>query len=101
MKGTGRFCLCCRIYALIKMAHHADDWIDTIRKVIADITEIVEAHRLTGNYNYILKVVLPRVEHYDAIYKQIVRKAELSDVSAAISMEILKSGMALPVEYAR
>lgn len=89
------------VYALIKTAHHADDWIDTFRKVIADIPEIVEAHRLTGNYDYILKVVLPRVEHYDVIYKQIVRKVELFDVSASISMEVLKSGMALPVEYAR
>lgn len=89
------------VYALIKTAHHSDDWIDTFRKVIADIPEIVEAHRLTGNYDYILKVVLPRVEHYDVIYKQIVRKVELFDVSASISMEILKSGMSVPVEYAR
>lgn len=89
------------VYALIKTAHHSDDWIDTFRKVIADIPEIVEAHRLTGNYDYILKVVLPRVEHYDVIYKQIVRKVELFDVSASISMEVLKSGMSVPVEYAR
>ena len=89
------------VFALIKTAHHSDDWIDTFRKVIADIPEIVEAHRLTGNYDYILKIVLPRVEHYDVIYKQIVRKVELFDVSASISMEILKSGMSVPVEYAR
>jgi len=89
------------VFALIKTAHHSDDWIDIFRKVIADIPEIVEAHRLTGNYDYILKVVLPRVEHYDVIYKQIVRKVELFDVSASISMEVLKSGMAVPVDYAR
>jgi Lrp/AsnC family transcriptional regulator len=89
------------VFALIKTAHHSDDWIDIFRKVIADIPEIVEAHRLTGNYDYILKVVLPRVEHYDVIYKQIVRKVELFDVSASISMEVLKSGMAVPVDYVR
>ncbi|WP_075292815.1 Lrp/AsnC family transcriptional regulator [Pararhizobium arenae] len=89
------------VFALVKTTHHADDWIDLFRKVIADIPEIVEAHRLTGNYDYILKVVLPRVEHYDTIYKQIVRKVELFDVSASISMEILKSGAGVPVDYAR
>ncbi|MGO8639215.1 Lrp/AsnC ligand binding domain-containing protein, partial [Rhizobium ruizarguesonis] len=41
---------------------------------------IVEAHRLTGNHDYILKIVLPRVEHYDVIVKQIVRRLELFDV---------------------
>lgn len=88
------------VFALIKTAHHADDWIEAFRRAISDIPEIVEAHRLTGNYDYILKVVLPRVEHYDVVYKQIVRKVELFDVSASISMEVLKSGLAVPVSYA-
>ena len=88
------------VFALIKSAHHSDDWIEKFRRVISDIPEIVEAHRLTGNYDYIVKVVLPRVEHYDVVYKQIVRKVELFDVSASISMEILKSGTAVPVGYA-
>ncbi|MDX3925214.1 MAG: Lrp/AsnC family transcriptional regulator [Shinella sp.] len=88
------------VFALIKTAHHNDDWIELFRRTIADIGEIVEAHRLTGNYDYILKIVLPRVEHYDVIYRQIVRKVELFDVSASISMEVLKSGAVIPVEYA-
>lgn len=89
------------LFALIKTAHHADDWIENFKKAISDIPEVVEAHRLTGNFDYILKIVLPSVEHYDVIYKQIVRRIELFDVSAAISMELMKAGTALPVGYAR
>nr|WP_316654869.1 Lrp/AsnC family transcriptional regulator [uncultured Gellertiella sp.] len=89
------------LFALIKTAHHADDWIESFRKAISDIPEIVEAHRLTGNHDYILKIVLPSVEHYDVIYKQIVRRIELFDVSASISMELLKGSGALPVTYAQ
>ncbi|CCF19811.1 HTH-type transcriptional regulator zrp [Pseudorhizobium banfieldiae] len=89
------------VFALIKTAHHSDDWIETFRKSISDIGEIVEAHRLTGSYDYILKVVLPRVEHYDVVYRRLVKRIELFDVSAFISMEVLKSGEALPVDYAR
>ena len=89
------------VFALVKTAHHSDEWTETFRRIISDIPEIVEAHRLTGNHDYILKIVLPRVEHYDVIYKQIVRKLELFDVSASISMEELKQGMAIPVGYAR
>ncbi|KQR68946.1 ArsR family transcriptional regulator [Rhizobium sp. Leaf384] len=88
------------VFALIKTTQHSDEWIDSFRRIIRDIPEIVEVHRLTGNYDYILKIVLPRVEHYDVIYKQIVRKTELFDVSASISMEVLKSGAAFPVDYA-
>ncbi len=89
------------VFALIKTAHHSDDWIETFRKAISDIGEIVKAHRLTGSYDYILKVVLPRVEHYDVVYRRLVKRIELFDVSAFISMEVLKSGEALPVDYAR
>lgn len=74
---------------------------EAFRKAIGDIPEIVEAHRLTGNYDYILKIVLPRVEHYDVIYKMLVRKIELFDVSASISMEELKGGTSVPVGYAQ
>ncbi|MDF9823036.1 Lrp/AsnC family transcriptional regulator [Rhizobium leguminosarum] len=89
------------VFALVKTAHHSDEWTESFRRIISDIPEIVEAHRLTGNHDYILKIVLPRVEHYDVIYKGIVRKLELFDVSASISMEELKHGMAIPVGYAR
>lgn len=89
------------VYALVKTVHHSDEWIDSFRRAIVDIAEIVEAHRLTGHFDYILKLVLPRVEHYDVIYKQLVRRVELFDVSASISMETLKTGLALPVSYAR
>ena len=89
------------VFALIKTAHHADEWIERFKRVIADIPEIVEAHRLTGSYDYIVKLVLPSVEHYDVIYKQIVRRIELFDVSASISMERMKEGLELPTGYAR
>lgn len=89
------------VYALVKTAHHSDEWMELFHRAIAGIPEIVEAHRLTGQYDYILKLVLPRVEHYDVIYKQLVRRVELFDVSASISMETLKSGFAVPVNYAQ
>lgn len=88
------------VFALVKTAHHSDDWIESFRKAISDIGEIVEAHRLTGSYDYILKVVLPRVEHYDVVYRRLVKRIELFDVSAFISMEMLKSGESLPVDHA-
>ncbi len=75
------------VFALIKTATHNDSWIDEFRRVISAIPEIVEAHRVTGSVDYILKIVLPSAEHYDMVYKQIVRQISLFDVSASISME--------------
>lgn len=89
------------IFALIKTTRHSDDWVETFRRAVADIPEVVEAHRLTGNFDYLLKILLPRAEYYDQIYKQIIRQVELFDVSASISMEVMKADMGMPVSYAR
>lgn len=88
------------VFALIKTAHHSDEWIESFRKAISDLAEIVEAHRLTGSYDYLLKIVLPRVEHYDVVYRRLVKRIELFDVSAFISMETMKAGSVVPVDYA-
>jgi Lrp/AsnC family transcriptional regulator len=88
------------VFVMIKTSRHSEEWAESFQKAINRIPEIVEAHRLTGNYDYILKFALPSVEYYDVIYKQIIRQVELFDMSASISMEALKQGGALPVSHA-
>ena len=88
------------VFALVKTTHHTEEWVERFRKAIADIPEVVEAHRLTGNFDYLLKILLPRAEHYDHVYKEVIRKVELFDVSASISMEVMKADEGMPVGYA-
>lgn len=88
------------VFALVKTSHHSEDWTEAFRRAISDIPEVVEAHRLTGSYDYLLKIAVPRVEQYDVVYRRLVRRIELFDVSAFISMETLKAGEAVPVNYA-
>jgi Lrp/AsnC family transcriptional regulator len=88
------------VFVIVKTARHAAGWLEDFRRAVAAIPEIVEVHRLTGNFDYILKIVLPNVEHYDAIYKDLVGRIELFDVSAYISMETLKQESAIPTGYA-
>lgn len=89
------------VFALVKTTRHSDEWVENFRRAISGISEVVEAHRLTGNYDYLLKILLPRAEHYDHVYKAIIGKVELFDVSASISMEVMKADEGMPVSYAR
>lgn len=88
------------VFVLIRSGRHAADWVDAFRAAIADVPEIVEAHRLTGNFDYMLKLVLPNVEHYDVVYKNLTRRLELFDMAAYISMETLKAETMLPTGHA-
>ena len=88
------------VFVIVKTAHHSTAWLEKFRTVVAGIPENVEVHRLAGTFDYILKIVLPDIEHYDVVYKRLVNWIELFDVSAYISMETLKGETAVPTGYA-
>lgn len=87
------------IYVLIRTSDHSIRWLENFRAAMIDIPEIVEAHRLTGNIDYLLKVVLPDVEHWDEIYKRLVNRTNFFDVSSYISMEEMKATNIIPTSY--
>jgi len=88
------------VFVIVRTGSHAADWLEQFHAAVGAIPEIVEVHRLTGNFDYILKIVLPDVEHYDVVYKQLVSRIELFDMSAYISMETVKAVQGLPTNYA-
>ncbi len=87
------------VFVLLRSGRHAAKWVDALRRAIEGIAEVVEAHRLTGNFDYLLKIVLPNVEYYDQVYKRLTQQIELFDVSAYISMETLKAETAVPTNF--
>ena len=60
-----------------------------------------ELHRMSGDVDYLLRVVVPDIEAYDAVYKRLIDALEMLDVSASFSLETIKSTTALPLSYAR
>ena len=65
-----------------------------------DFPEVVEFYRMSGQVDYLLRVVVPDIERYDAFYKKLISKIELSDVSSSFAMEQIKFTTALPLDYA-
>ena len=87
------------VFVIVRTGKHEAGWLDEFHAAVSTIPEIVEVHRLTGNFDYILKLVLPNVEHYDVIYRQLVGRVELFDMSAYISMETVKLATGVPTNY--
>lgn len=80
-------------------AVHNEEWTQRFRNAVAAIPEIVEAHRLAGNLDYIMRIVVPNVEAYDQIYKRLIADVPITEVSAYFSMETLKEETALPLNH--
>ena len=88
------------VFVAVRTGRHSRDWMDTFLQTIDETPEIVEAHRLSGDIDYLLRIVVPSIEEYDTLYQQLIRKLEFLDVSSSFSMEELKSTTAIPVRHA-
>lgn len=87
------------IFIAITAPRHAMEWFKGFRSLIEDIPEVVEAYRLTGATDYILKLVVPDIAAYDVVYKRMIDAVEFTTVNSSISMEELKFTTAVPTTY--
>lgn len=85
------------VFVLIKTGHHDATWLQTFNRAARDLPEIVGAHRLSGDLDYILRVRVADVAAYDAFYKRLIARVEISDISASFVMEDLKDTTELPL----
>lgn len=88
------------VFVAIRTNRHEPQWLERFAAALRDMPEIVEFYRMSGDIDYLLKVVAPDIGGYDQIYKRLIHAAELYDVSSSFSMEELKYTTALPLDHA-
>lgn len=81
----------------VRTDQHNAEWLQAFAALIHDMPEIMEAHRLAGSIDYLLKVQVASTREFDAFYKRLVANIHLFDVSSSLSMEVLKHETALAV----
>jgi len=87
------------VFIAITAPRHEMAWLVRFRELIESIPQIVEAYRLTGTTDYILKVMVPDVGAFDQVYKNMIERLEFSQINSSISMEELKFTTAVPTNY--
>jgi Lrp/AsnC family transcriptional regulator len=87
-------------FVFIRTNQHGLEWLERFAEAVRDLPEVVEFYRMSGQVDYLLRVVVPDVEAYDRFYKKLIGKIELSDVSSSFAMEEIKHTTALPLDYA-
>ena len=88
------------VFISVKTNQHNAAWLERFAKAVASVPEVTECYRMSGDIDYLLKVVVPDIDGYDAVYKKIIGRIELFDVSSSFAMEQLKYTTALPLDYA-
>lgn len=83
----------------IRTNAHSRTWLERFQSGIAELPEIVEAYRTSGEIDYVLKVVVPDISAYDGFYKRLIELVDLYDVRTVFVMEEMKKTTALPLDY--
>lgn len=84
-------------FVAVRTANHDAAWLENFHRAVQEMPEIQEAHRLTGDVDYILKVRVPSTRAFDHFYKRLISRIPLYNVTSSLSMEVLKDETALPL----
>jgi Lrp/AsnC family transcriptional regulator len=87
------------VFVTIKTGNHSEAWFDRFVSAVRDIPEVTEIHRMSGDVDYLIRIVVPDIDAYDLVYKRLISAVEFQDVSASFALETIKSTTALPLCY--
>jgi len=89
------------VFVMLKTGNHSTAWLERFSKAIERIPEITEIYRLSGDTDYLIRIAVPDIDGYDAVYKRLITSVEFVDVNASFVLETMKSTTALPLSYTR
>ena len=85
------------VFVFIRTREHNDAWLTDFTEAVQAMPEVMEAYRMSGDVDYLLRVVVGDIAAYDRFYKRLVSRVKLADVSSSFAMEQLKYTTALPL----
>jgi Lrp/AsnC family transcriptional regulator, cysteine-sensing transcriptional activator len=87
-------------FIAIRTAQHEEKWLEKFSRAVREFPEIIGVYRTTGETDYLLQAVVSDIAGYDQLYKRLIARISLTDVSAIFVMEKIKETTALPIEGA-
>lgn len=87
------------VFVMLKTAKHNEAWFEKFVAAVRDIPEVTEIHRMSGDVDYLMRIVVPGIDAYDVVYKKLISAVEFLDVSASFALETIKYTTALPLNY--
>ncbi len=85
------------VFVGIRTTQHNEQWLKKFAEGVKAIPEVVEFYRMSGDIDYMLRIVARDIDDYDRVYKKLIAVAPLHDVSSSFAMERIKSTTALPL----
>ena len=85
------------VFVAIEAGDHSPEWLERFAAAVQTMPEVMEAHRMAGDVDYMLRVVTADLRAYDGFYKRLIAAVGPKNVSSRMSMERVKATTALPL----
>lgn len=85
------------VFAAVKTNQHQETWLEDFALAVSSIPEVVEFYRMSGDVDYMLKIVCKDIADYDRIYRSLIKRTAIYDVSSSFAMEQIKYTTRLPI----
>ncbi|MCK4869446.1 MAG: Lrp/AsnC family transcriptional regulator [Alphaproteobacteria bacterium] len=82
-------------FVSVRTSRHDTEWLEAFTEAVLALPEILEVHRLTGDIDYLLKVQVSDAADFDRVYRALIDRISIFNVTSSLSMETIKSTTAL------
>jgi Lrp/AsnC family transcriptional regulator len=86
------------IFAHVKLATTGRDAIGEFEAAIRDRAEVLECYTLTGEWDFLLKIVTKNIKAYEAFYLDYLSRFPcVRSVNSSVAVTVIKESTALPL----
>ena len=85
------------VFMMIRTRNHSRAWLESFRREVLAIPQVIDMYRIAGEYDYILKVVAADMNGFDQVYQRLIARLELENVTSLITMESIAAGRDIPI----
>jgi Lrp/AsnC family transcriptional regulator len=85
------------VFVMIRTRHHSKVWLESFRKEVLAIQNVVDFYRIAGDYDYMLKVIAEDMNDFDRVYQRLIARLDLDAVTSLITMEQIADNRDWPV----
>jgi Lrp/AsnC family transcriptional regulator len=87
------------VFVQLRTSQHNYEWLEKFSRAVERMEEVVEFYRMSGDIDYLLRIVVPDIASYDVVYKRLIKAADFAEVSSSFALEEIKYTTALPLGY--
>ncbi|MNJ52521.1 leucine-responsive transcriptional regulator [compost metagenome] len=82
----------------LRAKNHSEEWMTSLIEAVKSIENVVEFYRIAGEIDYLLKLKLRDISDYDDVYKKLISKVDIAQITASFSMEEIIYTTSIPLK---